>query len=259
MIVVESHLEGKEPGQRCLDEIVVTERWVAVADQSTPKSESEPDLLAVVRERIESLDPAADWPPSALVARINQGIARVQKDEPYRPCITFAFVDARDRTVTRVGDCHVVIDHETHEGVNPVDAVLGPARSLVTEILRCESPDVEAVPDGRSEITGWLRRAGVVLRNRPDSPFGFGALDGSSVPDRFVETFGFEAGPRHVAIMTDGYPVPRIDLAAAENELAEILRGDPSMLSMGVTKGVPPSGVSFDDRAFVSMRFDSSG
>jgi hypothetical protein len=258
MIVSESHLEGKAPGQKCLDEIVITERWVAVVDQSTPKSESEPNLVAVVRQRIESLDAAASWPPAALVNWINEGVARVQENAQYRPCTTIAVVDAKDRNVIRVGDCHVMIDDDAHEGVNPVDAVLGPARSLVTEILKYESPNVEALVHGRNEILGWLRRAGAVLRNHPTSPFGFGALDGAPIPGRFVESFPVPAGARRVAIMTDGYPVPRLDLAEAENELARLLRADPGMLSAAATKGVPPGGVSFDDRAFVSVVLGNS-
>ena len=92
------------------------------------------------------------------------------------------------------------------------------------------------------------------LANRADSPYGYGVVDGSAVPDRFVETLRLPDGACEVVLATDGYPQPLPTLAASELALEAILRDDPHMIRLHVsTKGVAPGHLSFDDRTYARV------
>jgi len=92
-----------------------------------------------------------------------------------------------------------------------------------------------------------------VFRNRDDSPYGFGAIDGTKVPRRFRERFPV-TGASAVVMASDGYVEPAESLEEAERHLARLLREDPLRLGPPPgTKGCAPGATSFDDRAYLRL------
>lgn len=83
-------------------------------------------------------------------------------------------------------------------------------------------------------------------------PWGFGCIDGRSVPDEYIEVFPLPAGST-VIITTDGYPVVNPTLAETEDALTALVQRDPAAIGEMWSMGKPAkSGANApDDRAYV--------
>lgn len=252
--ILDQFVASKAQGTPPLDAIITTGRWAGVADQSTPKSADEPDLLRALGDAVADLDHANHLSARQVVDSLSRAVANAQVSEHGRPCLTFAFVDAAQRRVIRVGDCHITIDDRALPGTNAVDDVLGPMRALVVEMAVTGQGTASGTGDpGRDAIQPWLKQAATSLRNHPDSRFGFGAIDGGFVPDRYVEEFSIGPNKATVSVLTDGYLAPARERAEAEARLRDALLRDPLMIDAAQTKGRSPGADSFDDRAFLSV------
>jgi hypothetical protein len=253
MQVVGQFLAPRMPDTTPLDDVVITSRWAGVVDQSTPKQDYEHDLLGAFRMAVAALDGSQMTTAREVTDAVSAAVREVQDASGPRACLTFALVDVFQRRVIRVGDCHVVLGQRVLAGRNPVDEVLGPMRSLVTELACAHGDMTDSDDPGRSVILPWIGLADRTLRNHPTSRFGFGAIDGCWVPDRFVEEFAVGTAETVVAVMTDGYPRPSLRLEDAESALADVLRRDPTLAVFDTTKGCASGASSFDDRAFISV------
>jgi hypothetical protein len=257
MRVIEQAVVARVAGLACLDAIVQTDRWVAVLDQSTPKRGSEPRLLDRLQAAFAELDGTEVLPTREFADALTAALSGDAAAERAGPCVTVVAVDGLQRRVVRIGDGHVVIDGLVHRGQNPVDDALGRLRSLVLEL---DDVDADRQPcggaekdSGRAAILPWLVRSTRTFRNHLTSRFGFGAVDGTFIPSRFIEEFALPSRRCSVSIMTDGYPIPRQRLDDAEAELSALIERDARMTSIGSTKGVESCAQSFDDRAFVRV------
>lgn len=255
--VIEQAVVARLEGLACLDAIVRTDRWVAVLDQSTPKAGPEPRLLDRFYGAFAELDSGESLTARELADALSAAVSSDAARERAGPYVTVVAVDGVQRRVVRIGDGHVVIDGSVHRGHNPVDDVLGKLRSLVLELddiqvnrrLHKRSEN----DSGRSAIMPWLVQGTTIFRNHPASRFGFGALDGTHIPSRFIEEFELPDRKCTISIMTDGYPIPRQTLDEVEAELSTLINRDARMTSMDTTKGVASGARSFDDRAFVRV------
>jgi hypothetical protein len=237
---------AKSPSGAPLDRIVETPWWIAVLDQSTPKGHNEPDVVGTVARAVEALDGSTSGDPRATIEALSRRI-EVFERSAYRPCVTVVLLDVRARLVVRVGDGHVVVGPQTFPGLSPIDEVLGPVRALVNHMHGHEGDP------GRALIEPILVEAGRRCRNDAISPYGFGALDGTHVPDRFIEVFRVPPGEVDICLMSDGYPEPARTLDDAEALIATVL-GDPKHRSRRRdTKGMDDGQLWFDDRAFIRV------
>lgn len=257
--VLEKKLVSKDSGPG-LDAIAITSRFAAVIDQSTPKDPTEADLITPLLAEFERIDPAADISAAELVEQLSDALRPFNLDTIDRPCATVVILDGIGRRVIRVGDGHVVIDGSVHRGANPVDEALGLMRSLVLALDAAPSDTwIEGLDLARDAILPYMRLANRTLRNNASSRFGFGAIDGTKVPEIFVEEFLLPRVRTRVSIMTDGYPLPAWTLAECEAALERLLNDDPAMSSINATKGLLPNARSFDDRAFVCVELPDDG
>lgn len=85
-------------------------------------------------------------------------------------------------------------------------------------------------------------------------PYGYGALDGSAVPEPFIECISVPDDAQRLVLVTDGYPFIHDTLQATEEALAELTARDP----LGITDWPRPLGVgplidAFDDRAWIEL------
>lgn len=263
--VVESFTTSKS-GDPVLNEDVVVDGpdWAVVCDGATDKSgylhDGETGGRVTARVTAEVVAAAATGTsPASLVAAINAAYRRtfgadLDRLGLDRPSCSFVGVDKRAGVVVRVGDVAWADGIATHRGAKEIDALHSRRRAEHLHALLRAGADVDelrASDPGRGLILPSLR-AQAALRNDATADLGFGAIDGTPVPERFAETWS--VGASDIVVATDGYPVLLPTLAQTEACLASDLEADP--LRIGAhpsTKGVLPGHDSFDDRTYLRL------
>lgn len=172
-----------------------------------------------------------------------------------RPAASVCIYSVARRELWRVGDTPFRIDDETNVGEKLVDDLASHVRALVTEaeLAGGRSLDELAIHDpGRAAIMPILTCQGLLANT--EGFYGYGVVDGTEIPERFIEVFDVPAGAE-VVMASDGHIDLSGDLAHAEAVLAAALTTDP--LCIGIlrgTKGLAPGAASFDDRAWLRFR-----
>ncbi|MGW1158859.1 GNAT family N-acetyltransferase [Streptomyces sp. NPDC002519] len=253
------------------DELLLTDALVAVIDGATDKSGRDYGGLTggaraaqCVRDTLATMAP--DTSPEQAVEQITAALAElrtqwgVPADDPVAPSAVAAVVVPSLRLVWRVGDIHVALRHGTTwtrlPATKRIDDALAGTRAAYTHCALADGrseEEIAAQDPGRAVILPVLKEQGR-LANRP-GPFGYGVLDGTPVPARFVEVIPFDGAVEEIVLATDGFLSPAVTLTAAEDELREAIGQDP--LRIGVnpgTKGIKPGAASFDDRTYVRVR-----
>ena len=250
------------------DRLVVTPQVAAVLDGATDGSGATYQGVGAARfvaevgaQVIEALPP--DVTAQEAVARMSAAVKRaLQETRPSHapsrpPCFVFVLYCAARRELWRVGDAKYLIDGR---GCNPetaVDAVIVKARQLVTQArllagdtvatLRRDDPGREAVQELLELQTHFM--------NRPDNPYGYGAISGTEVPEKFIEVIKVPDDAREVVLASDGYPQVYASLRESEAWLARVLEQDPLLTELHLAaKGWRPGAASFDDRAYIRLR-----
>lgn len=84
---------------------------------------------------------------------------------------------------------------------------------------------------------------------------GFGAFDGTPIPDRFLGVVDVPDTVTEIVLASDGYLGPSPTLAEAEAHVASLLREDPSCISLHVAEERLREAANwFDDRAYLRLR-----
>lgn len=259
---LESALVPKSPDEPCADEVFFGEHVLGVADGATAKpwDTAATPTGALLAGRVAEM--LAGQPVEATaqdaVRAVTELVAKLNADAGIAPgagsAVTFAMVHARRREVWRIGDARVLVDGVPRPARSPGEDAVAAARALVLhEKLAAGVPleTLRATDPGRTAVEPLLRSL-VGLRNSPDARFGYGAIDGTPVPSRFVEVLPLPPGACEVVLTTDGYPDPAPALTETERRLAQRLRRDPLLIEeVPATKGFRPGANSFDDRAYV--------
>lgn len=193
---------------------------------------------------------------AAARERQHPGLSR----EEY-PSAALALVHRASRQALIVGDCRVgwttrEAAHET-TGSIPPDEILPAVRAFVLEALSaCGNPwDGSGEDPGRSAILPALRLQGV-FANRV-GPYGYSVINGETVPAELTVALDL-SDARRIVLASDGYPQlvvgGRLELAAAEAHLAELLAEDPFCIgALRSTKGLRSGQRSFDDRTWLEL------
>lgn len=112
--------------------------------------------------------------------------------------------------VTQIGDTSFRINgRDEYKNDKEVDAINASLRKKYIE----ETGDI---PGGREHIMPRLKEQHK-LQNNADDPLGYGFLDGSPVPTKFIRNFSFELSAiETLELVTDGYfgafpPEPTIE------------------------------------------------
>jgi len=181
------------------------------------------------------------------------------------PAARLSVLDASRDIAWSVGDCQIAVNDSQgcslHDGKSAVDKSLADVRAAVLEAhgLLGTAPSEVGPDPGREAILPTLRMQAVFANQSGE--FSYGAINGTRVPDHHIWRRRLD-DVHHVVLATDGYPFVLnqaqdniLTLPQAEAALQAALIEDP--LCVGVlrgTKGLRPGQVSFDDRAWLSLK-----
>lgn len=268
MEVIESFIEGKfgDPA-RCEDVLVLGRDFIAAIDGVTSKAcpliagRSGGRFAADVCARVVAgfaADITARQAIHAVTEALSHALAAEDVDLPdtgERPSCVFALYSRARREIWRVGDCPVMADGKFYDGGKEIDDLTSSARAVVLEMARCRGmSDEDLLRDdpGRAFILPLLRDQALFANT--EGPYGYGVIDGRSVPEKYIEVIDVGQA-KEIVLATDGYPGIFMTLAESEKNLARILREDPLLCRLHKsTKGAAPGQKSFDDRAYVRFR-----
>ncbi|SEB09702.1 hypothetical protein [Leifsonia sp. 21MFCrub1.1] len=259
--VVEAFTVGKDPTRRSEDMLVLSSNHLAVIDgMSSPLSRTSAQasgrgFAAVAAETILRLP--ADASAVEAITAVAAAQRHLHPDHAGPAGAVAAIISLRRREVWRVGDVHLGIDSAQLPGEKDVDTALAWYRAAVNAAHLANGASLDHV---QTEDPG-LRAADELLRLQPalanrDVPFGYGVLNGTEVPERFIEVRPL-ADATHVVLATDGYLAASSTLHQAESELSEAIAADPAAITTlrGFGKAVGGTRVAPDDRTYLRINF----
>lgn len=271
MKVIEQFIEAKShDGRACEDAVFFSPAYAAVIDGATDKTGRTfaglPGGLFAARSILATLAGLdADLDIQDFVDEIGNGllrdIAREARDfDPHLedgPSATLVVYSPARREVWRVGDGSWAIDGRANLGERTIDRTAASARAafLRARLLRGATlEELRMRDDGRTFILPLLN-AQHAFRNLddPTEPFGFGAIDGRPVPDRYLERWSV-SDASEVILASDGYPDLCASLSQTEDKLKHEIERDPLRIGrFPSTKGIGLKAASFDDRAYLRL------
>ena len=261
--IIEQTLVPKaRSGRGCEDLLAIHGSYVAVIDGATSKSgrrragPADGALVArIIGDTLHDLEAGLSGP--ALVAALTDRV-RAAPGSTARTGAACAILSLGARTVTRVGDITVQVNSRSDMPAKRIDTIVAAARAAYTSALlegkEWTVATVAAGDPGRRLMLPLLQRQRA-FQNNAESPYGYGSIDGTPVPDGFIDQIPVSPGDLLV-MATDGYPELGADLAETEALLAADLARDPPRVGVHpATKGFDAARqVSFDDRAYLRLR-----
>ena len=252
------------------DRLVSTENFVAVIDGATnsgPVGGRSGGIVAAeaVAETIAAL-PAhvsarqfADAATDCLAARLGQWPDKLKA----RPCASVVVWSAHRQEIWRVGDCHFRVDAAAFAGEKLVDRLSYEFRCAVVKgRLLLGATNVEkqrTVPVLEQPFMPLVEVQHAFANLGYDDPLAYGVIDGTPVPDRFVEIFAV-AGASEIVLCSDGWPRPYATLAEGLAELARLKRDDPLLAhAFAGSRPFPPGQDFFDDTTYIRFRPGAGG
>jgi hypothetical protein len=247
------------------DRLVATPDFVAVIDGATSSrpiggrsggsvaAETVAEALAALPAQT-SARRFADAATDLLAARLGLWPDPMQA----RPCASVVVWSAHRNEIWRIGDCHFRIDDTEFPGEKLVDFIAyAYRRAVVRGRLRLGAATLEqqrtvAVLDQPFMELVSVQHAFANLDS--DDPLAYGVIDGTPVPDRFVETRA-AAGASEIVLCSDGFTRPFATLGDGLAELARLKREDPLMArTSGGSRPFPPDQACFDDTSYIRFR-----
>lgn len=264
MNIVEHSVVPRSPTAECADQLILGSYAAGVADGTTAKDWEDPSgpdgvvLAKALATALAELAPEAVIADAAMLATNLVASLLRNADIPVGTgaAVTFCVVHASRREVWRIGEARVLVNGTPWPPANTGEGVVAAARALVLrDKLAAGVPREQLMRSdpGRGAVQTLLRSL-VNLRNVSEPSFGYGAIDGTAVPDQFLETLRLPDDACEIVVSTDGYPAAGSTLAEAESLLAARLRRDPLLIDdVPETKGLRPGAHSFDDRAYLRL------
>lgn len=262
LVVVEACIQPKAYTSSGLDRLYIGTNLVAVIDGATPKFEpiqglTTQRLLDAVQRALQAIEMSGD-PISELSAFVGRGLdlGQIPSDGRWMlPSATIVAVNATRREVWRIGDPWLSINGVL---LNPGTSLEQRVSKRRQEILReaiklgAAENDLRTVDVGREAVLDELK---LLNKHRnPEQGEGFGALDGLSIPARFMEVWRLDEPLNTIIMASDGYLNPADSLECAEDELRQRLLLDPLLMNEPpATKGLMFGQNSFDDRSYLRV------
>lgn len=263
MKILENRTTGKYgTDSRNEDAVVITPYFTAVIDGATDISGAEtggmtPGRFAAqtVAAAFTKLDKNAD--AAATVAFLTAALAEARRahnvPQEVRPFCVFACYSKERQQIFRLKDIKIAVNGAEVAGeIAVVEALVEARRALLHGCLAAGKSVAELQEDDPSRVIySAFSTHNFALLNNADSAYGFGAIDGSPVPDIFIETVDLPERAE-VILASDGYPVLKDSLAESEAVLADILARDPLLIGdYPQPRAMLQNGVSFDDRSWL--------
>lgn len=247
------------------DRLVLTENFVAVIDGATsshPIRGRSGGLVAAeaVAEAIAALpaDSSAralvDAATAVLAARLGAWSGAMGA----RPSASVVVWSAARNEIWRVGDCHFRIDGQAFSGEKRVDRLAYAfRRAVVRGRLALGATTLEgerSVAVLKQPFMDLVEVQHAFANLDSDDPLAYGIIDGSPVPDRFIETRA-AAGATEIVLCSDGFPQPYATLDEGLAELARLKIEDPLLIAASWgSRPFPPDADYFDDTTYVRFR-----
>jgi ribosomal protein L37AE/L43A len=249
------------------DRLVITSNFVAVLDGATEASgarynglSSGQFVVKIGAQALESLAP--DSHATIAVEKITQVVrealleVKPDKNPNHTPCFAIVVFSAARREIWRVGDCQYLLDGEAYNPIIQVDQITSQLRSLIVRSHLAQGKTIEDLlkDDPSQNLLVPFYRLQTALRNHPEEPFGYAAIDGTRVPERYLEVIKIPEQVKSIVLASDGYPDLRATLTDSETVLTKILTQDPLCYSLYLgQRGLAPGRESFDDRTYVRL------
>lgn len=274
MQIIEKQIVGKQGMERCEDDFVVTDSFVAVADGSTSKSSLPPLANGLTHGQIAARCVCRyieTCPRDMDMPAFCQGVTDAVRQQyaVYRPELTLehlrnhpedritcsAIIYSRQRReVWLVGDCHCLLvgkaGAQYHENPKPMEAVLAARRAERIELLLAAGATIDDIrrnDEGRAAIIPALKQS--MLRQNLD----YVVIDGFGIPTGRVKVIDASAA-QEIILASDGYPHLYPTLLASEQHLQSLLNTDPLLIrDYQATKAWHPQNASFDDRCYIRL------
>lgn len=269
--VFEQFVESKTDGRACEDLIVVNDAFAALIDGASDATgavfaeksggrfaaeviaESIRDLAAIATARM-----FADNLTSALVAAVAETHGKLAADSRW-PAASVVCVSAHRREVWRIGDCTARVAGVLHAPNKRVDdAAYGFRAAINAAMLQTGSTLADVIETDPGYVaTRALLDIQQHLSNKL-GPWGFGCVNGTPVPDEYLEVFPLATQPTEVILASDGYPVVHSTLGESEETLANLMSEDPASIDQLWVMGKPtrPGANAPDDRAYLRLLVD---
>ncbi len=262
--VIESLVVGKVPGnQFCEDTIFVNENFALVADGATDKTGWSNDGKLGGKVAIDiCLEVVAKLPADInfrdTVDLLTERLAEVYEDESGDgPSAVLVIVSAQRREIWQLGDVSFSVPSQDiwQKPQKEIDKYVSICRSILLETYIHQGISIDELRDrdpGREMIQPILNSQ-FQWRNQLGT-WGYGAIDGSHVPDEFLFVTPLPVEKTEIILCSDGYPDIFDDLQTAEDSLSEMLEIDPLCIGqLRGTKSWKKGNNSFDDRAFLRI------
>lgn len=261
--LLEVSIIAKDNTTRCEDAVVLTDTHVAVIDGMTASLGDDtddgelPGRIAAARLAAAALRLPDDATAHQAVESFTAALeADSHKHHDVLFGASIACLSVKRREIWRVGDCHLRIDDREHFGDKAVDQANAAYRAAINHAALAAGATVD---DLRAHDPGRLATRPLIdaqrrLANYTGS-YGYGVLNGTTVPEQFIETFPLGDGPVEVTLMSDGYPSFGRELAEAEAHLRGALERDPACIGelARMAKNWRPGANGPDDRSYVRL------
>lgn len=261
--VVEQYMQGKISAEANEDRLVITQHFAGVIDgvsSSQPVDGRPGGIVAAdaVASVIEGLPPdatAAEF--AALATEATQKAIGEALNSPRRPAASVVIWSPALGQVWRIGDCLASVDGMAcfPEGKD-IDRLTAGMRSAVIRAhlgfgLRTED-DIRTRDHGR-EVIEHLLGVQSYFANNPGDRLGYGVIDGTPVPERFIEILHAPQA-RTIVLASDGFPSAAPTLAEAQAARRRIMEQDPLGIRETERVGALKEGwTSYDDATYVRI------
>jgi hypothetical protein len=268
MEIVEYSCTPKWPGTPGDDVVCITPGFVAIIDGSTSKGDESSEVASgtvaaeAIARKIAELD------REIRLEQFVEQISRAAEEASSllsppggwkwgAPSASIVALSVHRREVWAVGDGWWASEQIVTKLSHPFEDLMATVRAAYLEALLrsgAAAKDLLKHDPGR-ELIMPLLRSEHQFRNDPISSWGFGAVDGSSVPPAMMLQWNLKPTETEVILASDGFPKLGRTLSESEEMLQECLASDPLMIgNYRATKGLSPGSVSYDDRSFVRIR-----
>lgn len=261
--LLEMSIIAKDDTARCEDAVVLTDTHIAVIDGMTASlgndstNSEPPGRIAATRLAAATLRLPADATAQKAVQTFTAALkadSRKHHDVLFGASISCLSVCRRE--IWRIGDCHLRIGEAEHFGDKAVDQANASYRAAINHAALAAGATVD---DLRAHDPGRLATRPLIDAQRRlanyTGTYGYGVLNGTAVPEQFIETFPLDDDPVEVTLMSDGYPSFGHDLSDAETRLRGALERDPACIGelVRMAKNWRPGSNGPDDRSYVRL------
>ncbi len=202
------------------------------------------NAVASYRDRVSFVQALSE----ALADAIKQ-----QSGDIGKPAYVFAVFLPEHDIIIQVGDCPVMIDGVVYASELWFDVAKARIRRwlLQHQVARGKSVDELVRSDPTKPIMEWItQNLQFRCTNLSIRPFGYGVIDGQSVPDCHINVIPVSADAKRILLATDGFPPTVLDHDPPTmlQKMEQLLAEDPLCIDQWpAVRGIQPNGRWPDD------------